>query len=63
MIFLVASNKTCREQQKKWGVDIIDGMTWKDMFMQQLNAGVYVIPEDTSKEKFIKKRTDYRKVN
>ena len=59
--FLVASNKTCREQQKKWGVDIINGMSWKDMFMQQLDAGLYVIPEDTSKENFIKKRTDFRK--
>ena len=58
---LIASNKICREQQKKWGVDLIDGMSWKNMFTQQLSVGLYVIPEDLTKDQFIKKRTDFRK--
>ena len=57
---LITSNKKSREFQGKWKIKLEDGMSWESMFKKQINAGVYVIPENKSIKDFTKERSNFR---
>ena len=57
---LITSNKQIRKEQSKWKIDLIDGMSWEEMFHKQLKAGVYDIPTNKNIDDFIKERSEFR---
>ena len=57
---LITSNKRSREFQGKWKIKLEDGMSWESMFKKQIDAGVYVIPENKSIKDFTKERSNFR---
>ena len=58
---LITSNKGSRKFQKKWDIELINGMSWESMFKHQLEKGVYVIPPGKNKDDFTKERSNFRK--
>ena len=58
---LITSNKGSRKFQKKWDIELVNGMTWENMFKHQLEKGVYVIPPNKTIESFTKERSNFRK--
>ncbi len=58
---LITSNKGSRQFQKKWDIELVNGMTWENMFKHQLKKGVYVIPPNKTIENFTKERSNFRK--
>ena len=57
---LITSNKRSRQFQGKWKIKLEDGMSWQSMFKKQIDAGVYVIPENKSVKDFTKERSNFR---
>ena len=57
---LITSNKRSRQFQGKWKIKLEDGMSWESMFKKQIDAGVYVIPENKSIKDFTKERSNFR---
>ncbi len=57
---LITSNKQIRKEQSKWKIDLIDGMSWEEMFHKQLKAGVYDIPINKNIDDFIRERSEFR---
>ena len=58
---LITSNKGSRDFQKKWDIELINGMSWESMFKHQLEKGVYVIPPGKNEEDVTKERSIFRK--
>ncbi|MDA9632501.1 PAS-domain containing protein [Alphaproteobacteria bacterium] len=58
---LITSNKGSQEFQKKWDIELVNGMSWENMFKHQLEKGVYVIPPNKTIKSFTQERSNFRK--
>ena len=58
---LITSNKGSQQFQKKWDIELVNGMSWENMFKHQLEKGVYVIPPNKTIKSFTEERSNFRK--